>query len=295
VRLSISEKSVQAVIYLLLALLAFLCVYPFWNTLVISFNVGMDTGKGGITFWPRVFTLDNYRIVFADQKIWIGLLISVARTIVGTFFSILVTAMLAYGLSKSNLVGKKTYMVLCVITLYFSGGLIPSYLVIRELGMFDTFWVLFVPTIVGVFNMIVFRTFFLSLPNSLLESAEIDGCSQYGVFFRIAIPLSKPVFAAIGLFAAVYYWNEWFNASLYINKSDLLPLQTALRNIINSNYVTERIGNAAMDDYFNNTNAATSKSITMATMIIASVPIIILYPFLQKYFAKGVLIGSLKE
>ncbi len=292
---SVADNILLWTIYALLALLAFVCFYPFWNSLVISFNVGMDTGRGGVTFYPRMFTWDNYKVVFSDRSIWNGLGISFLRTAVGTFLSLLVTSMMAYGLSKKGLIGKKAYLTICIITLYFSGGLIPSYLVIRELGMFDTFAVLVVPTIVGVFNMIIFRTFFQALPEGLEEAAQIDGCAYFGTFFRIVVPVSMPVLAAIGLFAAVYYWNEWFNASIYVDNPHMQPLQTVLRNIINSNYVSARVGNAAMDDFFNNARSATSKSITMATMIIASAPIILVYPFLQKYFVKGVLVGSLKE
>lgn len=183
-----------------------------------------------------------------------------------------------------------------MVTMFFSGGLIPTYLLIRSLHMLDTFWVLIIPGIISVYNMIVIRTFFAALPDGLEESAKIDGCGNYGIFFKIVIPVSGPVLATIALFTAVGYWNDWFTGAIYITKDPLLPIQTLLRQIMNSNIMTE-IGssNAIALDHMNRNRTVTTKSLTMATMMIATIPIILTYPFLQKYFVKGVLIGSLKE
>ncbi len=295
-RLSLGDKIMQRTIYILMTLLAVIMLYPFWNSLVISFNQGSDTALGGVTLWPRVFTLENYYIVFQDNRLLNSFWITILRTISGTALSVFFTALLAYGMSKKTLLFRKYYMVFFMITMFFSGGLIPTYLLIRSLGMLDTFWVLIIPGIISVYNMIVIRTFFSNLPDGLEESAKIDGCGNYGIFFKIVIPVSGPVLATIALFTAVGYWNDWFTGAIYITKDGLLPIQTLLRQIMNSNIMTE-IGssNAIALDHMNRNRTITTKSLTMATMMIATIPIILTYPFLQKYFVKGVLIGSLKE
>lgn len=181
-RLSLGDKIMQRSIYTLLTLLALLMLYPFWNALVISFNLGSDTALGGVTLLPRAFTLENYYIVFQDQRLLNSFLITILRTLSGTALSVFFTALLAYGMSKKTLLFRKQYMVFFMITMFFSGGLIPSYLLVRSLGMLDTFWVLIIPGIISVWNMIVIRTFFHALPDGLEESAKIDGSSNYGIF-----------------------------------------------------------------------------------------------------------------
>ncbi|MFC4778809.1 carbohydrate ABC transporter permease [Paenibacillus sp. GCM10023252] len=298
-KLSRGEKSFQVVIYLLLSLLGFVTLYPFWNAIVISFNSGSDTAFGGVTFWPREFTTENYKLVFGDGRLTHGFLVSVLRVVTGTVLSIVFTSMLAYGLSKSNILFKKGYMMYCVVTMFFSGGLIPFFMLNRELHLNNTFWVLVIPTIISVWNMIIFRTFFMELPDGLEESARIDGCSNFGTFVRIVVPVSGPVFATLSLFTAIYHWNDWFTATIFINKMDLLPISSILQQILNSNLATEMLaaqtgGNASAIDAANRAASVTSKSLSMATMIVATLPIILVYPFLQKYFVKGVLVGSLK-
>lgn len=296
-RLSNGDRVFVGFIYGSLALLAFIALYPFWNAAVISFNSGTDTMKGGITFWPREFTLENYRVVFKDERLIDGFVISVLRTATGTFLSIAATAIFAYGISKRELMGRNFYMVTCIVTMYFSGGLIPNYLLIRELGLMNSFWVMVVPGIISVWNMIIFRTFFKGIPPGLEESAHIDGSSNWGVFFRIVLPLSGPVIATLSLFTAVYHWNDWFAPSIYISNTDLLPIQTKLQQILNANIMMEQMQNmdAAAQGRMSAMKAVTTKSLSMATMMVATVPILCVYPFVQKYFVKGVLIGSLKE
>lgn len=294
---SSGDRMLLSVIYVLLALMAFVSFYPFWNAAVISFNNGSDTLRGGITFWPRSFTLENYKVVFEDKRLVNGFVISVLRTVVGTLLSIGATAIFAYGMSKTELIGRKTYMVLCIVTMYFSGGLIPTFLLIRSLDMFNTFWVMVIPGIISVWNMIIFRTFFKSIPAGLEESARIDGCSNWGVLFRIILPLSGPVIATLSLFTAVYHWNDWFTPSIYISNTDLLPIQTKLQQILNSNIMSEQMAqlDSAAQGRMGQMKAVTTKSLSMATMMVATIPILCVYPFLQKYFVKGVLVGSLKE
>ncbi|UUZ95388.1 hypothetical protein LJK87_13525 [Paenibacillus sp. P25] len=193
IRQSFGDRLFSGVIYVLLTLLAFSTFYPFWNAAVISFNSGADTSLGGITFWPRVFTLENYEIVFNDKRILNAFGVSVLRTIAGTAASILITAVFAYGMSKNHLMGRKFYMVLCIVTMYFSGGLIPSFLLIRSMGMMNTFWVFIIPSLVSVWNMIIFRTFFKEPPAGLEESAQMDGHAATGAsssasFSRCRVP-----------------------------------------------------------------------------------------------------------
>ncbi|GIO89708.1 carbohydrate ABC transporter permease [Paenibacillus lactis] len=297
VRLGFGDRVMQVVIYILLALLAFVTFYPFWNGLVISLNSGSDTALGGVTFWPRDFTLENYEIVFQDKRLLNGFGISVARTVIGTISSILVTSIFAYGMTKRELIGRKYYMVMCIITMYFGGGLIPTFMLVRSLGLMDSFWVFIIPSLVSVWNMIIFRTFFQGLPNGLEESAKIDGAGNWGIYFRIILPLSGPVIATLSLFTAVAHWNEWFLPSIYITKEELLPIQTILRQILNSNIMSEQMSqlDSSSAAALSRMQSVTTKSLSMATMIVATLPIIMVYPFVQKHFVKGVLVGSLKE
>lgn len=296
-KMSFGDRILSVVIYSCLLILGFVTFYPFWNAAVISFNAGSDTMLGGVTFWPREFSLNNYEVVFKDERLIGGFFISILRTVIGTFLAIMATAIFAYGMSRRELRGRKIYMVICIITMYFSGGLIPSFLLIRELGLMDTFAVMIVPGIISVWNMIIFRTFFQSLPVGLEESARIDGCSIWGVLFRIVMPLSGSVIATLSLFTAVYHWNDWFLPSLYISQVELLPIQTKLQQILSSNIMSEQMAqmDSAAKSRLEAMESVTSKSLSMATMMVATVPIICVYPFLQKYFVKGVLIGSLKE
>lgn len=296
-RISTGDKIVLVLIYTFLTLLAFSALYPFWNAVAVSFNQGVDTAKGGITFWPREFTLENYKIILDDDRLANGFFISISRTIVGTITSIFMTALLAFGMTRSYLIGRNFYMVFFVFTMYFAGGLIPSYLLIRSLGMMNSFWVFIIPSLISVWNMIIFRTFFKGLPVGLEESASIDGCSNWGMFFRIILPLSGPVIATLALFTAVGHWNDWFLPSIYITSDNLLPIQTILRQTLNANIVTN--SNSVLDSasamLMERSKQITSKSLTMAMMIVVTLPIVLVYPFVQKYFVKGVLVGSLKE
>ncbi len=281
-RTNIGDRLFIGFIYVFLTLLAFSAFYPFWNSLVISFNEGMDTSKGGITFWVREFTLENYKIVFEDSRLMGGFVIATLRTVIGTVTAILATSIFAYGMSKRELMGRKYYMIMCIITMYFGGGLIPSYMLIRSLGLFNSFWVFIIPALVSVWNMIIFRTFFQGLPQGLEESAKIDGCGYWGTFLRIVLPLSGPVIATLSLFTAVNHWNEWFVASIYITKEELMPIQTILRQILFSNIASEQLSNvdASSIAHINSAKKITSKSLTMATIMVATIPIVCVYPLL---------------
>ncbi len=296
-RISFGDKVMLIVVYALLSLLAFTALYPFWNAVAVSFNVGVDTAKGGVTFWPREFTLENYKIILQDERLLNGFLVSIGRTVIGTATSIFMTALLAFGMTRSYLIGRSYYMVFFIFTLYFGGGLIPTYLLIRSLGMMDSFLVFIIPSLISVWNMIIFRTFFKGLPVGLEESANIDGCSNWGIFFRIILPLSGPVIATLSLLTAVGHWNDWFLPSIYITSDTLLPIQTILRQTLNANIVSgsSTVLDSASVALLDQARQITSKSLMMAMMIVVTLPIILVYPFVQKYFVKGVLVGSLKE
>ncbi|WP_066187154.1 MULTISPECIES: carbohydrate ABC transporter permease [Gracilibacillus] len=294
---TLSDRIMIIFIYVFLIGLAFITFYPFWNSLVISFNAGKDTMLGGITFWPREFTWENYQVVFQDKRLLNAFLITILRTGIGTFLSVLVTALLAYGLSKKELIGRHFFMIFCLLTMFFSGGLIPTFLLVRGIGLMDSFWAMIIPTLVLVWNMIIFRTFFQQLPKGLEESAKIDGCGNWQIFFRIVLPLSGPVIATLSLFTAVFHWNDWFFPSIYITSEHLIPIQTLLRQVLNSNTVTSQMSqlDAGALAHMSNVAKVTGKSLSMATMMVATIPIMLVYPFVQKHFVKGVLIGSLKE
>nr|WP_029191554.1 carbohydrate ABC transporter permease [Paenibacillus elgii] len=294
-KLALEDRVFSIVIHIALLFLAFVTFYPFWNSAVISFNLGSDTSLGGITFWPRVFTLENYQVVLKDVKILKGFGVSIARTLVGTFLTIAATSILAYGMSRKELIGRGYYMTFCIITLYFGGGLIPTYLLIRGLGLFDSFWVFVIPSIISVWSMIIFRTFFRGIPAGLEDAARIDGCGYWGTFLRVVLPLSGPVVATLSLFTAIAHWNDWFVASIYINNQDLLPVQALLKQTLDSNIASELTQDSAAQSFLAKRQSYTTKSLTMATMMVTTVPIILVYPFLQRFFVKGVLVGSLKE
>jgi putative aldouronate transport system permease protein len=298
--LSRTDRVFHLSIYLFLILLGFATFYPFWNSVVISFNSGADTSLGGISFWPRAFTLDNYKAVLTDKRLLDGFIVSVSRTVIATLMSLLLTILLAYGMSRRSVAFYKFYMIFFIFTMFFQGGLIPSFMINRSLGLMDNFWVLVIPFLINVYHMIIFRTFFRELPDGIEESAKMDGCSNFGILFRIVIPISGPVIATIALFTAIFHWNDWFTASIYINDQSLKPVQSLLQQILNSNYASELIteltgGNGAAMSSLQQANAITTKSLSMAIMVVTTLPIIVVYPFLQKYFVKGVLLGSMKE
>lgn len=263
-------------------------LFPVWNIVVSSLNDGNDALTGGIYWWPRVFSLENYKVVLRDSEILHAFWISVAKTGLGTFIHVFFTAMVAYALSKNNLAGRKLYMAIGTITLFFHGGLIPTYLLIRDLGLLDHFLVYILPFMFSFYNLILFLAFFREIPEGLEEAATIDGANDLVIFIRIILPVSLPVLATIALFTGVQQWNDYFTGVIYINQSDLLPIQTVLFRIISGNGANEILNTAGLQ------LQVTPQSVKLATMVVATLPIVIVYPFLQRYFVKGLMIGSLK-
>ncbi|MBT2282429.1 carbohydrate ABC transporter permease [Paenibacillus polymyxa] len=279
-------------IFMLLVMVVTL--YPFLNTISVSFNNGLDTIRGGIYLWPREWTLQNYVSVFQNPNLTQAAFVSVARTVVGTIVQLFCTAMLAYVLSRKEYMFNKLVTTLFVMTMYFSGGLIPGYMLIKQVGLLNSFWVYIIPGLIGVFNMIVIRTYIQGLSEGLIESAKMDGAGDFRIFMRIVLPLSKPVLATVALFIAVGQWNSWFDSMLYTaGNRNLTTLQYELMKLLSS--ATSQGGTVNVDSFKNVTNMVTPVSIRAAITVVTAMPIVLLYPFLQKYFVTGLTIGGVKE
>ena len=274
--------------------------YPLFFTIIASLSEPADVARGNVRFWVVNPTLKSYRQVFAHSQIWLGYRNTVYYTLFGTLFSLVITVPAAYTLSKKKLPGRKWLAMLFVFTMFFSGGMIPTYLIIRNLGLLNTRYVLIITGGFSVYNMIITRVFFSSsIPEEIYESARIDGASDFRQFFSIALPLAVPVIAVITLFYAVSNWNAFFNALLYITRRELEPLQLVLRRVLimNERALDEAVLQGALQpgqlmDAVQRSYAAYTMKYAM--VFIASFPLLVLYPFIQKYFVKGVMIGSLK-
>lgn len=275
--------------YLLLALLAFVCLYPFLNVLAYSVSGYNAVLSNRVTIYPIDFTLEAYRQILRRTQIWMAMRTTVLITLMGTLLSLVLTVFAAYALSRQDLPGRKVFTVIILFTMYFGGGMIPTFLVVKGVGLYDMLGALFIPQSINVFNFIVMRTFFRNLPESLEEAARIDGASHMQSLVKIVLPLSLPILATIGLFYAVGYWNSYFDALLYIQSPEKYTLQLRLRGLLfgeelnNSGANLEGIGTQVM-----------TQSLKMATVAVSTIPILIVYPWLQKYFVKGVMIGSVK-
>ena len=290
----------DAIIYITLILVVIVTVYPFWNTIAISLNEGLDSIKGGIKFWPRKFTLDNYKTLFSTDYIFKAGLISVSRTIIQTILSVFCTAMLAYSLSRKEFVLKKPLTSILVISMYVNAGLIPGYLLIQKLHMIGTYAVYIIPCIIDVFNFILIRTYINGLPDSFVESARIDGANELRIFLQIIMPLIVPSIAMICLFVAVGAWNSWFDTYLYNSRyKNLHSLQYVLMGYLNASQSASAGADAGAKALAaangSAVNQITPVSIRASITIVASVPILIVYPFVQRYFVVGMTIGGVKE
>jgi putative aldouronate transport system permease protein len=277
-----------------MVIVAIVTVYPFLNVLAISLNDATDTVKGGIHILPREFTLQNYKEIFeGSSKLPQGLLISILRTVIGTFTGVLASAMVAYTLSRREFVFNKIITIIFVLTMYIGGGLIPEYMVVKGLGLVNNFAVYILPGLIGTFNVIVIRSFIDGLPPALNESAMIDGANDFVIFTKIVLPLCLPVIATVALFIAVGQWNSWFDTYLYARSSDgLTTLQYELMKVMGN-----ATGSAKVDPNNPVLQAASinPESIKMAITMVATVPILLVYPFVQKYFVTGMTLGAVKS
>lgn len=281
-------------VFLVIFLVVFVVVtlYPVINTLAISFNDGFDTITHRIHFIPHMWTTDNYKAVFAKEGYRTAAVVTVARTVIGTLLSLVVNAILAYVISRKKFLFKKSFSLFWVITMYVNGGLIPTYIVFQKLHLTNSFWVYVIPGAVSAFNMLVIRNFMNGIPDSLEESAQIDGAGYFKIFVSIISPLCKPVYATITLFVAVYHWNAWFDAMIYNKMHDeytvlqyelMKQLQTAMKSA------------GSVEGLKNSGTTITPTSIRAAATIVTMVPILFVYPFLQRYFVTGLTIGGVKE
>ena len=286
-RRSVGDIIANVVIYILLTLIAVIMVIPFIYVIAASFATEAEIQTRPIFFIPDSPTLDAYARIFdmndMGTRVFHSLLISVCVTAIGTFINLFFTTTMAYGLSRSNLIGKKPLLNMVLFTMVFGGGMIPLFLVVKGLGMYDTYAALILPGAISAYNMIIVN-FFMELPRELEEAASIDGCSDIGIFIKIALPLSLPCLATFGLFYAVGHWNNYFGALLYLEDSTKFPFQLVLRNIVMQTAETQTDPNALIPE----------DTLKMAVIVIGTVPILIVYPFLQKHFAAGVMVGAVK-
>ena len=279
-----------------LILLMFITLYPVINTVAYSFNDGTDALRGNIGLWPRVFSLESYRSILSDKAVYQAAWISASKTVIITLLNLFWTSMLAYTLSRKEFVLRRFITVIMVLTMYVNAGLIPNYLLIsRTLHLGNTYLVYIIPTMFSCFNMIVIRTYIQSLPDALVESARIDGAGDIRVFWQIIFPLCKPVLATVALFVAVGSWNSWFDTYLYNGgKKELYSLQYLLKMKLATTQASANAAKATADALKSST-MTTPVTIRCAITVIATVPILIVYPFLQKYFVTGIALGSVKE
>lgn len=291
----LDERIYMVGIYLILAFVFIITFFPFWNIFVLSLNSAGDTIRGGITFWPRVFSLESYIQILSEEEIINGLKVTVLRTIVGAPLTVLVISLLAFALSKKDLVGRRTVSLFFIFTMYFGGGLIPYYMILKSVHLIDTFSVYIIPNLMNVFFVIIVRTFMQDLPGEVEESAKMDGANDMQIYWRIVMPVCLPVLVTIGLFSAINQWNSWFDSHVFTYKPELKTLQAVLVKILNQ-YQTKDF-TSTRDQIADSVKrmAVSPDSIRMAATMVATLPIILVYPFLQRYFVKGLTLGAVKS
>ncbi|NOU94558.1 ABC transporter permease subunit [Paenibacillus sp. LMG 31456] len=287
---SLSSRLLDGINYLLLLLIAAVCVLPFIYILAASVTAPEELIMKGFILFPTKFSLVGYQYILSTDVILSSLAVSIGITVAGTLANLFFTALMAYPLAQRDLMGVSFFMKLIVFSMLFSGGMIPTFLVVKETGLLDNPAALVVPGLISAFNLIIMRSFFQQLPDGLEEAARIDGCSDIGILFRIVLPLSAPVLASLALFYAVGHWNAYFNAILYINDSTFWPIQVWLRQIV----ILSQGGIGDSTQFGENFVPPPAETIKMAVIVISTLPILIVYPFLQKHFAKGALLGSVK-
>ena len=286
-----SDKAFQIVLYIIMVIILFIVLYPLYFVVIASFSDPSAVAGGQVWLIPKGFTLDGYKELFRHGEIWIGYANTIMYTVVGTLIGLFVNIFAAYALSRKDLVGRKFFNLMFIFTMFFNGGLIPTFLTIKDFNLYNTFWVMVLPFSVSVYNIIVARTFFQnSIPSDLNDAAKIDGCGNLYYFFKIVLPLSKAILAVIALWTAVGMWNSYFNALIYLKDDTRYPLQLILRNILITNNLNMSFGSGeAMQIALRLSNL-----MRYSVIIVSTVPIMCFYPFVQKHFNKGVMIGAVK-
>ena len=293
------DRTFDAVNTCLLILFMLIILYPLYFTIIASISEPVDVATGKVTFWPKGFSTDAYKEVFKNKQVWVGYKNAIVYTAFGTVLSLALTIPASYVLSKKNLGGRSVIAGYFAFTMFFGGGMIPFYLLVKNLHLLNKPYTLIILGSFSVYNMIIARVFFeTSIPISLYEAAEIDGCSQFGQFFKIALPLAKPVIAVVALYYAVARWNDFFSGLMYVSKSEYYPLQLVLRNILleNQTSITQvDINNISAEELLYLTRKAyMAEAMKYALIFISSLPMLIAYPFVQKYFIKGIMVGAIK-
>jgi putative aldouronate transport system permease protein len=288
-----SEKTSDFILVALCVVILFIVAYPLYYVLIASVSNPYDVYAGKTFLLPSGFTLDGYKSVFADNSIVTGYINSIKYTVIGTIFSVVMLYLTAYPLSVKDLPGRKAISIFFIITMYFGGGLIPTYLVVKNTGLIDNMWALFLPGGVGVGNMIIVRNFFEnSIPKEMIEAAEIDGASKWTTFIKIVVPLSRSIMAVMVVFSMVAYWNDWFTALIYLPGTEKAPLPLVLRNILIKSSASAAQASTISGGYAE-LNKLT-EMIKFSSIIVAALPMLIVYPFVQKYFEKGFMAGAVK-
>lgn len=281
--------------YLMIAcmiLFAFICVYPFWYVIIGSFSDGADYMRGGIYLWPRVWSIQNYQVTMVDSRLWIGFRVTIARTVICTITHVLFTSMVAYAMSRNDLPFRTAIYWFNMFTMFFGGGLIPFYILLKQLKLINTFWVYVIPGLYSVYNMIICANYFRSIPEEIHESALIDGASEFKIFYQLYLPLSTPVLATVALWVGVGHWNAFFDSMVYTTKRELQTLQLYLYKMIKT---SEFVSTADMGGLPSSVQSnVTATTVRYATIVISTIPILCIYPFLQRFLTKGIMLGSLK-
>ncbi|QGQ95308.1 carbohydrate ABC transporter permease [Paenibacillus psychroresistens] len=283
--------------YIILALVGLTMVYPFIYILIYSLNDGKDSMQGALYFWPRDFTIDNYVQVFDNPRIWQAYKITIARTLLGTLLHVTLCTMMAYALAKKSLPGRTFFTFYIFLPTIFSAGFIPYFITLQKLHLINSFWVFIVPMLFNFLHIVILRTFLQGIPEELNESARIDGYGDFQIFMKIILPLSGPVLATVALFIGVAHWNDWFTGAYYVSNKNLFPVQTLLQKLLTeSEALSASMARSQQQggQTISSTVGATPESLRMALLVIAVFPILCIYPFLQRYFVKGVMIGSVK-
>ncbi|CQR54076.1 carbohydrate ABC transporter permease [Paenibacillus riograndensis] len=289
------DRILEIIVYFSMTVVTVLTIYPFLNVLAISLNDSVDTVRGGITVWPRQFTLDNYSLIFTYGSLITGFKISFLRTVIGTIAGLVSGSMLAYTLARSDFQARRFISIFLAVTMYVTGGLIPGFILMKDLHLIDTFAVYILPGLVSAFNVFVIRSFIDGLPYALQESAKLDGANDFTIYWRVILPLCKPALATVALFLAVGQWNSWFDTYLFNGSNEsLTTLQYELMKILQST-TTSASNSQDAANMAERMSQISPESVKMAITIVVTVPILIVYPFLQKYFVKGMTLGAVKS
>ncbi|CAG7615485.1 carbohydrate ABC transporter permease [Paenibacillus allorhizosphaerae] len=290
-RTPLGEMLVDAVLYLIVLLIMFITLFPFWNQVVISLSSGSALYSTEVLLFPKQWTFGSYLVALKYKSLWWGFYNSVVRAAVGVVLSLVFTSMFAYALSKKELPFNSLFTAMILFTMLFSGGLIPHYLLIKNLGLYNSVWALILPSLISAFNVLIMRNFFRSIPEGLEESAKVDGAGYFLIYWKIVIPLSKPVLATVALWVAVTHWNAWFDSLIYISDPHKQVLQVVLRKIIVDNNMDEF---NAMLNQVDQRNMFSGRQLQATVIMLSMIPMLVVYPFVQKYFVKGIMLGSVK-